>query len=234
MKVPPPQPGTKPPVVVYGAGGHGRVVADAAVAAGFEVLGFLDDGLPVGHEVLGWRVLGPLAWLKGRRDVQVAHGIGANAGRARATEALDRDGTTLATIIHPAAVVSPHARVGDGVVVMALAVLNPGARVGRGAIVNTGAIVEHDVTVGEFAHVASNAALAGGARLEAHALLGTGANVLPGRAIGPRSVVGAGAVVTRDVAADAVVAGVPARAIDQQSPLAAPGTPPRTARSPER
>jgi sugar O-acyltransferase (sialic acid O-acetyltransferase NeuD family) len=198
-------------LVVYGAGGHGRVVADAAAAAGFEVLGFLDDTVPAGREVLGWRVLGTMAWLAGQPDLSVAHGIGENAVRERVARTADRDGISFATVVHPSAVVSPHARVGVGAVVMALAALNPGCSVGTGAIVNTGAIVEHDVVVGAFAHVASKAGLAGGARLGRLALLGSGANVLPGRSVGEGSVVGAGAVVVEDVPPGAVVAGVPAR-----------------------
>jgi len=198
-------------LVVYGAGGHGRVVADAARAAGLEVLGFLDDGLAAGGQVLDWRVLGTADWLRGRTELAVALGIGANDVRRRVAEALARAGARLATVIHPTAVLSPYAQVGPGAVVFALAVLNPGARVGAGAIVNTGAIIEHDVEIGDFAHVASNATLAGAARLGAEALLGTGAAVLPERTIGDRSVVGAGAVVSRDVPADVVVAGVPAR-----------------------
>src|SRR5438552_124198 len=98
-------------LVVYGAGGHGRVVADAAVAAGFEVLGFLDDSVPPGRNVLGWPVLGDLAWLAGHPDVSVAHGIGENAVRERVTRAAGQDGISFATVVHPSAVVSPHARV---------------------------------------------------------------------------------------------------------------------------
>ncbi|HEY4185082.1 MAG TPA: acetyltransferase [Polyangia bacterium] len=201
-------------IVVYGAGGHGRVVADAALSAGFELLGFLDDALPVGHDIFGWRVLGNADWLRGRLDVAVALGVGANAARARAAETLTRAGATLATVVHPSAVLSPRAEVGAGTVVFALAVLNVGARVGTGAIINSGAVVEHDVVIGDFAHVASNAALAGGARLGAQALLGTGANVLPACTIGDRSIVGAGAVVNRDVPTDVTVAGVPARLLE--------------------
>jgi sugar O-acyltransferase (sialic acid O-acetyltransferase NeuD family) len=200
-------------LVVYGAGGHGRVVADAAAAAGFEVLGLLDDAVPPGREVLGWRVLGNLAWLAGQPDLLVAHGIGENAARERVARVAAHDGISFATVVHPSAVVSPHARVGAGAVVMALAALNPGCTVGVGAIVNTGAIVEHDVVVGDFAHVASKAVLAGGARLGRLALLGSGANVLPGRTVGEGGVVGAGAVVIHDVPPGAVVAGVPARSL---------------------
>jgi len=198
-------------LVVYGAGGHGRVVADAARAAELEVMGFLDDGLREGEQVLDWRVLGNADWVRGRREVAVALGIGANDVRRRVTEALLQRGAELATVVHPSAVISPYASLGPGAVVFALAVVNVGARVGQGAIVNSAAVLEHDVEIGEFAHVASNAALAGGARLGVEAMLGTGAVVLPGRAVGDRSVVGAGAVVSRDVPADLVVAGVPAR-----------------------
>jgi len=198
-------------LVVYGAGGHGRVVADAARAAELEVMGFLDDGLAEGEQVLEWRILGNADWLRGRHGVAVALGIGTNDVRRRVAEALLQRRAELATVVHPSAVVSPYAELGPGAVVFALAIVNVGARVGQGAIVNSAAVLEHDVEIGDYGHVASNAALAGAARLGAEAMLGTGAVVLPGRTIGDRSVVGAGAVVSRDVPADVVVAGVPAR-----------------------
>jgi acetyltransferase EpsM len=82
-------------------------------------------------------------------------------------------------------------------------------------IVNSAAVVEHDVLLGEFSHVSPNATLAGGARVGPMAQIGAGATVLPGKSIGARSIVGAGSVVTKDVSSDCVVAGVPAREIQQ-------------------
>jgi hypothetical protein len=121
-------------LVVYGAGGHGRVVADAARAAELELMGFLDDGLPAGEQVLEWRVLGDASWLHGRHGVWVALGIGSNDVRRQVADKLQEMGAALATVVHPTAVVSPYAALGAGVVVFALAVVNVGARVGRGAI----------------------------------------------------------------------------------------------------
>lgn len=198
-------------VVVFGAGGHGRVVADAALCAGWDVLGFLDDRRPVGDELALGRVLGDRSWCRAHPEVALALGIGDNAVRQQLAEELESAGIQLATVIHPSAVVSRAARLEPGAVVLALAVINAGARVERGAIVNSAAVVEHDVVVGHFAHVSPNATLAGAARLGDRSQLGAGACALPGVTIGASCVVGAGAVVTRDVPAHSVCRGVPAR-----------------------
>lgn len=201
------------PLVVYGAGGHGKVVADAARSQGLEVLGFLDDDPSrVSRRVLGeLAVLGDASWLAGRPSVRVALGIGDNEVRRGLTERLRAGGARLAAVTHRSAVVAPTAQVGAGVVVLACAVVNPDARVGEGAILNTGAIVEHDVQIGAYAHVSPNAALGGGASLGAGAHLGIGAQVSPLCSIGAQTIVGAGAVVVRDLPERVVAYGVPAR-----------------------
>jgi UDP-perosamine 4-acetyltransferase len=116
-----------------------------------------------------------------------------------------------ATIVHPSAVVSPTARLADGVVVMPLAVVHTGARVGADGIVNTGAIVEHDCLLGDHVHIAPGACLGGGCRVGSGAHVGLGACVREGICIGDRALVAAGAVVVRDVPAGTRVMGVPAR-----------------------
>ncbi|WP_321546840.1 acetyltransferase [Hyalangium rubrum] len=206
----------KPRLVVYGCGGHGKVVADIALLCGLVVVGFVDDAMPEGSRVLGLPVLGGAAWLEAHRsEILVALGVGDNHARRRISALCERLELTLATLIHPTAAVAESARVGAGAVVMAQAVINPDAQVGTGAIINSGAIVEHDCEVGEFAHLSPNATLGGAVRIGALAHLGLGASVLPGKAVGDEAVVGAGAVVLGDLPPRVVAVGVPARVITQ-------------------
>ncbi len=202
-------------VVVYGAGGHGKVVADILLcdAQRWRVLGFIDDGRAAGETVLGLPVLGCATWLHSDHAAQVALGIGDNAARERAAEAVREAGRALIVAIHPTAVIARSARLGGGTVVMANAAVNADARVGAGAILNTGCVVEHDCVVGDFAHVSPKAGLGGGASVGRLSHVGLGAVILPRAAVGERCVVGAGSVVLRVVADDTVVAGVPARTL---------------------
>lgn len=205
-------------VVVYGAGGHGKVVADAARSVRrYEVIGFIDDDpAKAGAIVVGLPVLGGGDWLRAeavRTPIGVALGIGPNAARRTVAERCEAWGGDLIVVVHRRAVVARSARLAAGVVVMAGAIVNPDAVLGRGAIVNTGAVVEHDLIVGEWAHISPNATTGGEARIGAFAHIGLGATVLPGVTVGDRAIVGGGAVVIRDVPEGATVAGVPARAL---------------------
>jgi sugar O-acyltransferase (sialic acid O-acetyltransferase NeuD family) len=213
--------------LVWGAGGHGRVVADVVRAAGGTVVGFVDaDAAKVGHPPLPGapvvlmaeaellRVLGRGQGADGGWDA-LAPGIGDNRGRLRAFGLAA--GAAWPSLIHPSAILSPSARVGEGTVVMPRAVLNADARVGRAAIVNTGAIVEHDCVVDDGAHLSPGCVLAGGARVGEGAWVGAGATVLPGVVVGPWAVVGAGAVVVRDVPGGTIVVGIPARPLSRGS-----------------
>lgn len=198
------------PIIVYGAGGHGKVVADILFASGESVLGFIDDSKPAGTTVLGLPVLGGSAWLA-THGARVALGVGDNDARAsRAAECIAQN-HELVSAIHPTATVAATAIVEPGAVVMAHAVLNPDSYVGRGAIINTAAIVEHDCVVGEFAHLSPNATMGGNCKVSAYAQLGIGATMLPGTTVGEHAIVGGAALVTRDVPPFAIATGVPAR-----------------------
>ncbi len=203
-------------VFVYGARGHGKVVADILLASGHhDVKGFVDDDESLsGSMVIGLQVIGGTERLRCEAtngNVGVALGVGDNGTRQKLAELCRSLGAEIVTAIHPTATVSKSAHLQQGTVVMAGAVVNPSAEIGLGVIVNSGAVIEHDVVIGDYAHVSPNAVMGGESRLGALSHLGLGAVVLPGIAIGGRSVIGAGAVVTHDMPDDIIAVGVPAR-----------------------
>lgn len=204
------------PVIIIGSGGHAVVVADALLAAGARVLGFTDaDAAQHGRVQCGLPVLGDDSVLDSHNpaSVRLANGIGGTRGeglRRVVQRQLEARGWQFVQVRHPAAVLSPFARVGAGAQLLASCVVQAGAVIGEGCIVNTAAIVEHDVVLGEFVHVACNATLCGNVRVGANSHVGAAAVVRQGVRLGKSTVVGAGAVVLRDFDGDTTLVGVPA------------------------
>lgn len=200
---------------MYGASGHGKVIAEILRAAGDQVGGFIDDGVAAGTEVIGSEVLGGFDALPAR--ALVALGIGANAVRERVALRLLEAGHSLVTAIHPDATISPTAQLEAGTVVMAGAVVNAEARVGRGVILNTRTVTEHECVVGPFAHLSPGATLGGQARVGARTHVGLNASVIHLGVVGDDVVVGAGACVVKPVASGLTVVGVPARQLTRRT-----------------
>ncbi len=194
-------------IVIYGAGDHGVVVAEAALLSGYDIAGFLDDRAQPGTLVGRWRVLEP----DQARDLPLIVAIGDNAARLRKMDECTAAGHGSATVVHPAAWISPSATLGAGVFVGPNAVVHAGATVDDGVIVNSSAVVEHHCHVKEGTHIAPNATLCGRVRIGRLTLIGAGSAVLPVVTIGDDVVVGAGSVVTSDVPDHLTVAGDPAR-----------------------
>lgn len=200
-------------LAIVGASGHGKVVAEAALLSGWDEVAFFDDAWP-GKSALGrWAVLGTTADLLRRSDEfeGAIVAIGDNVTRLGRLDDLSRGGIPAATVVHPAAVVSPSVTVGAGTVICAGAVVSSDTRLGRGCIVNTCASVDHDCELGDGVHVSPGAHLGGGVRVGEASWIGIGAAVRHGIAIGARVTVGAGSVVVDDVTADVTVFGVPAK-----------------------
>jgi len=198
-------------LIVLGGGGHAAVVAEAAMAEGITLEGFLDDDPVATMRGLAPR-LGSLSAASQHQELLRGHRVIIGIGEPERREALVRalPEAPFAPVVHPSAVVSPSARVGAGSFVGPLAVVHTGAVVGAHAIVNTGAVLEHDAVLGEASHLAPGAVLAGGVMVGGGALIGVGVCAVPGVRVGDGAVVGAGAVLIRDVEPGATVAGNPA------------------------
>jgi UDP-perosamine 4-acetyltransferase len=200
---------------IVGAGGHAKVIIELARAAGWNPVGLLDPA-PVGTIVLDVPVVGddslaPQLFADGHAAAFVA--LGRNELRRRIGSRLRAIGFRLPTLIHPSAVVSPSAVLGEGIAVLPQAVIHACAQIGDFAIVNTAAVVEHDCIVGAGAHVAPRSVLGGNVTLGEEVFFGIGAVAKPLSTIGPRTTIGAGGVVVGEMAADVVAVGVPARPV---------------------
>ncbi len=200
-------------ILVLGAGGHAKVVADILRCQGLSVAGFLDDDPQAwGTTRLGLPVLGAIADFAQHQPDGLVLGIGANGVREQIVARLGAAAQPLwCNAIHPRATVAASVQLGRGIVVVAGAVVNPDSVLGDHVIINTGATVDHDCVVGEYVHIAPGVHVCGGVRIGPYAFIGVGAALTPGRNVGAHTIVGAGAVVVRDVPAGVTAKGVPAR-----------------------
>lgn len=200
-------------VLIIGAGGHARVMAEAMLASGMPLAGHIapdpDQSGMLGPHLGDDDQIAALA-LRGYR---FALGLGFvdAAGAARRAALLGQLPEALITVIHPSAIVSPSAQLAAGSFIAAGAIVGTRTRIGRAGIINSGAVVDHDGSIAENCHIATGARLAGGVSLGRDVLIGVGATVRQAIAIGAGAIVGAGAVVVSPVASGGLVFGNPAR-----------------------
>ena len=209
-------------VIVWGAGGHGKVIVDALLASKTcSLVGILDDDeTKAGTTVLGVLVSYSPGSLKTFRQTldfdRVAIGIGDNYVRDRKFQQVKACGLESMNVIHPSAHISRFVELGVGITILAGAVINPGTVIEDNVCVNTAASVDHDNYLETSCHIFPHATLTGGVRVGKFAYVGSGAVITPNLVVNNYSQVGAGAVVLQDVAEGIVVAGVPATEIAKQ------------------
>ncbi|MBI4339604.1 MAG: acetyltransferase [Chloroflexi bacterium] len=206
---------TPHPVVIYGAGGHAKVVIDILEISGqHHILGLVDDDpAKAGTTYCGHRVLGNMRTLldwKGE-PISLILAIGDNNVRSRLAARLSS--FPFVAAVHPTATLARGVHIGEGTVVMAHVVMNPGSSAGHHAIINTGAIVDHDCVIGDFAHLSPGVYLGGHVQVGQRTHIGIGASVVNDMTIGPGSIIGAGAAVVENIPPGVVAVGVPARVL---------------------
>ncbi len=204
-------------LIIIGAGGHGRVCAEVAQAAGLTVVGFCDTAKDIGESVNAIPIVasgpGDLPGGYAPSETRLFIAIGDNDRRAELTAESEGLGYELPALIHPSVILSETASVAGGTVLMPAVVVNANSRIGRGCIVNTAATLDHDNALEDFVQISPGVHSAGTVNYGARAFVGTGAAIIPGVSIGVGAVVGAGATVIRNVADGERVAGVPAAPI---------------------
>ena len=189
---------------IYGASGHGKVVADIAKDNGFKEIIFIDDG---DNKYLTFENI------KTQNHIPIALGIGDNFIRNKIFKKLKRFNFNIITLIHSSAIISDNVTILDGSVVMPNVVINTNTKVGKGVILNTSCIIEHDNIIKDFVHISPNAALAGNVKVGKFTHIGIGSSVIQNIQIEKKCIIGAGSVVIKNITKNTKCAGVPAKKI---------------------
>jgi sugar O-acyltransferase (sialic acid O-acetyltransferase NeuD family) len=199
-------------LAVLGGSGHGKVIADTAVLLGWTVV-FFDDSWPDLKANSHWPVIGTTNELLGDLvnfdGVIVA--IGNNSIRLNKSKQLLSANAPLISLIHPTAVVSRYAPIGNGSFIGAGAVLQVDCKVGYACIINTNAVIEHDCIISDAVHISPSASLAGGVSVGPESWIGISACIKQLVKIGSNVIVGAGSVVIGDISSGLTVVGSPAK-----------------------
>ena len=178
-------------IYIYGASGHGLVVADVAKSCGYENIVFLDDDKSKGFLIFDD--------IKENRDYHIAFGIGNNQIRAKLYKKVKENGFSTPILIHPSSIISSSARIEEGTVIMPNVVVNAKAYIGKCVILNSSCVVEHESVIGDFVHISPKVSIAGDVKIGNFTHIGIGSSVIQCLNIGKNSIIGAGSVVVKNI-----------------------------------
>lgn len=187
-------------IYIYGASGHGLVVADLARACGYDTISWIDDGEnehPSFEEI------------DKNMNIPIVIGIGDNKTRSMIFHKVRKANMKLITLVHPSAVVSQSVTIGQGSVVMPNVVINAQTKIGCATILNSASVIEHENIIGDFVHISPNVALAGNVTILDYSHIGIGSSVKQGVVIGENSTIGVGSVVIKDIGTAQIAYGNP-------------------------
>lgn len=207
------------PMIIIGAGGHAKVLIDALLLQGKDIIGIVDkEAEKAGTNLLGVPVLGDdTVVLNYAADkVVLVNAIGSirdTALREKVYDNFKKLGYSFSGVIHPSAIVARNITFGEGVQVMAGTVIQTGSSIGANSIINTRASIDHDCVIGEHVHIAPGAVLSGSVKIGKGVHIGTGSSIIQSIQIGAGSTIGAGAVVVGNMPEGIAAFGVPAKIV---------------------
>lgn len=201
-------------LLIIGASGHGKVVADIAIKMNkWQSIAFLDDDKSI-KTSMGLEVIGTSDDVFTHIDeYEIFIGIGNNDTRQKIHEMLETIGASIPVLIHPNAVIGSQVDIENGTVVMAGAIVNCCTKIGKGCIINTGSTIDHDNCIDDYVHISPGVHLAGTVKVGKGSWLGIGSVVSNNINITDGCKVGAGSVVVKNISEPGVYVGVPARRV---------------------
>lgn len=202
-------------IIIIGAGGHGKVILDIIENGnkfhrGGVIIDFLDDALPVGTDICGYKVIGKIESCLKYPHAEYIIAIGDNKTRK---EIAEKYNLKYISIVHPSAVIGKEVKIKSGSVIMANAVINSTSIIGSHSIINTGAIIEHDNVIDDYVHISPSATLGGNVKIGQCSWIGIGSVVSNNLSICDNCIIGAGAVVVKDITEAGMYAGVPVKKV---------------------
>jgi len=190
-------------IAIYGASGHGKVVADIAKSNGYDDIIFIDD--------LNIEYISFSDFLSKKIKIPVALGIGDNRLRAKLYQNCLDSGLEVKTLIHSDAILSESVSIGEGTIIMANVVINADTKVGKCCIINSASVIEHDNNIDDFVHVSPNVACAGNVNIGRYTHLGLASCIIQGIHIGADTTIGAGSVVVENINKNVLAYGNPCK-----------------------
>jgi UDP-N-acetylbacillosamine N-acetyltransferase len=193
-------------IYIYGASGHGLVVADIAKACGYTNIIFIDDGdnqYPAFKDI------------KHTKDIPIALGIGTNSIRKKLLQKIKTYGFSVITLIHPSAIVSSSVTIEEGTIIMPNVIINANSKIGCGVILNSASVIEHENIIEDFVHISPDVALAGNVTIKEQTHIGIDSCVIQGINIGENTMIGAGSVVIEDIGNKKIAVGNPCKVIKE-------------------
>lgn len=197
-------------LVIIGAGGHGKVVAEIAKKNNYTIKGFIDDN-PNIKNVGNYQVLGNWECIEQYKDCSFFVAIGNNEIRKKKLEELISNNYRIVTLVDSSAVISSSVKLGLGSVVMPNATINVGTTLGKGCIVNTASSTDHDCKIGDYVHICPGVHIAGTVSIQSNTWVGIGTSIINNLNIGENVMLGAGSVVVDDIPSNTKAYGIPAK-----------------------